>query len=382
MAKYCYVIILLTLVGSCKEKEVVKKEEIKSQPNILFIAIDDLRPELGTYGSDIAITPNIDALAADGLEFNNAYCQEAICSPSRASVMTGARPETLRVIENYSYFRDLNPDIKTLPQHLRAHGYETVYTGKIFHPGYTDEELSWSRKANPNSIPSKAPNTPGGFKLVENQELFRNNSAEMAKKYGKESLKSGLGRGPAYEFVDLPDNEYEDGYNTDLAIATLKEMVKEGNKPFFLGLGFLKPHLDWVAPKKYWDLYDEKKIKLAQETSSPKDGAAMGLHASFELRARANIPNAGEINENKQPNPEFCRCGAVDRNTVRRRLREIVRKHQERLVPGWDWAVIARWRAPQLTFAELEKDWLHVARRSGILRRDTPTSSPTDSTSK
>ena len=297
MAKYFYVIILLTLVGSCKEKEVVKKEEIKSQPNILFIAIDDLRPELGTYGSDIAITPNIDALAADGLQFNNAYCQEAICSPSRASVMTGARPETLRVIENYSYFRDLNPDIKTLPQHLRANGYETVYTGKIFHPGYTDEELSWSRKANPNSIPSKAPNTPGGFKLVENQELFRNNSAEMAKKYGKESLKSGLGRGPAYEFVDLPDNEYEDGYNTDLAIATLKEMVKEGNKPFFLGLGFLKPHLDWVAPKKYWDLYDEKKIKLAQETSSPKDGAAMGLHASFELRARANIPNAGEIND-------------------------------------------------------------------------------------
>ncbi|MBO0590153.1 sulfatase [Cellulophaga sp. E16_2] len=296
MTKYLKFFILLAIVSSCKENE-VKKEEIKKQPNILFIAIDDLRPELGAYGSDIAISPNIDALAADGLLFNNAYCQEAICSPSRASVMTGARPETLRVIENYSYFRDLNPDIETLPQHLRANGYETVYTGKIFHPGYTDAALSWSRKADPNSISTKAPRTPGGFKLVENQELYKSNSAEMAKKYGKESLKSGLGRGPAYEFVDLPDNEYEDGYNTDLAIATLKDMVKEGDKPFFLGLGFLKPHLDWVAPKKYWDLYDDKDIKLAKETTGPKDGAEMGLHASFELRARANIPNAGEISD-------------------------------------------------------------------------------------
>lgn len=296
MINYLKIFILLAILSSCKEQE-VKKDPIKKQPNILFIAIDDLRPELGAYGSDIAISPNIDALAADGLLFNNAYCQEAICSPSRASVMTGARPESLRVIENYSYFRDLNPNIKTLPQHLRANGYETVYTGKIFHPGYTDEALSWSRKADPSLIDAKPPRTPGGFKLKENQELYKNNSAEMVLKYGKESLKSGLGRGPAYEFVDLPDNDYEDGYNTDLAIATLKDMVKQGDKPFFLGLGFLKPHLDWVAPKKYWDLYDEKDIKLAKETAGPKDGAEMGLHASFELRARANIPNAGEIDD-------------------------------------------------------------------------------------
>jgi len=92
----------------------------KSKPNILFIAIDDLRPELGCYGSEIAITPNLDALAEQGLLFRRAYCQQAICSPSRASLMTGARPDTIKVIENYTYFRELNPDIVTLPQHFRA----------------------------------------------------------------------------------------------------------------------------------------------------------------------------------------------------------------------------------------------------------------------
>ena len=116
------------------------------KPNILFIAIDDLRPELGCYGSPIAITPNLDALAKDGLLFNRAYCQEAICAPSRASLLTGARPDTTGITHNYVKIRELNPDILTLPQHFIANGYETVYCGKIFHPGDTDEEHSWSRK--------------------------------------------------------------------------------------------------------------------------------------------------------------------------------------------------------------------------------------------
>ncbi len=111
------------------------------RPNVLFIAIDDLRPELGCYGSKVAVTPNLDRLARQGLRFRRAYCQEAICSPSRASLMTGARPDTIKVIENYTYFRDLNPDIVTLPQHFRAHGYETVYVGKIFHGKFTDDAV-------------------------------------------------------------------------------------------------------------------------------------------------------------------------------------------------------------------------------------------------
>ena len=107
------------------------------KPNILFIAIDDLRPELGCYGSDIAVSPNLDALAGDGLLFNRAYCQQAICSPSRASLMTGARPDTIRVVENTAYFRDLNPDIVTLPQHFIDHGYEEDW-GPLCYPRKPD----------------------------------------------------------------------------------------------------------------------------------------------------------------------------------------------------------------------------------------------------
>lgn len=289
-----YIVSLFIMTLGCKPK-LANIEPTKQRPNILFIAIDDLRPELGCYGSDMAISPNIDALAANGLLFNNAYCQEAICSPSRASLMTGARPESIQVIENFTYFREQNPDIITLPQHFWANGYETVYTGKIYHnKEFGDGKLSWSRK------PVEIDNPKGnfGFKLPENQKMQKENAAAMVAKYGENALRNGLGKGPAYEFADFSDNEYEDGHNTDLAIATMKDMLeKNPDKPFFLGLGMKKPHLDWVAPKKYWDLYDQEKIKLAEHEEAPKDGATMGLHASFELRARADIPKKGSIDK-------------------------------------------------------------------------------------
>ena len=289
-----YIVSLFIMTLGCKPK-LANIEPTKQRPNILFIAIDDLRPELGCYGSDMAISPNIDALAANGLLFNNAYCQEAICSPSRASLMTGARPESIQVIENFTYFREQNPDIITLPQHFWANGYETVYTGKIYHnKEFGDGKLSWSRK------PVEIDNPKGnfGFKLPKNQKMQKENAAAMVAKYGENALRNGLGKGPAYEFADFSDNEYEDGHNTDLAIATMKDMLeKNPDKPFFLGLGMKKPHLDWVAPKKYWDLYDQEKIKLAEHEEAPKDGATMGLHASFELRARADIPKKGSIDK-------------------------------------------------------------------------------------
>ncbi|TMM55765.1 sulfatase [Maribacter algarum] len=296
--QYSQQFLLIALVSlvflGCKNSTEQPKEEPAKKPNILFIAIDDLRPELGAYGSEIAITPNMDALAADGLLFNNAYCQEAICSPSRASIMTGARPETINVIENFTYFRDENPDIVTLPQHLWANGYETVYTGKIFHPGYTDEEKSWSRKPYSGPDVSPIPKRIRGYVLEENQEMFKKNREEVIAKYGKNAPRNGLGKGPSYEFADAPDHTYDDGHSTDLAIATMKEMAGE-DKPFFLGLGFKKPHLEWIAPKKYWDMYEGVDMQMTDLDQGPKDGAAMGLHASFELRARADIPNYGNI---------------------------------------------------------------------------------------
>jgi iduronate 2-sulfatase len=262
------------------------------KPNILFIGIDDLRPELGCYGSPIAITPHMDALAKDGLRFERAYCQEAICSPSRASLLSGTRPDTNGITHNYVEFRDLNPDLITLPQHFRQNGYETVYAGKIFHGKNRDEAKSWSRKLSGVKGPKPV---GGGYALEENRTRKSQNMKKMLAKYG-EAARRGLGNGPAYESADVEDTAYIDGYNTVRAIATMKQMAK-GDKPFFMGLGFSKPHLNWVSPKKYWDLYDRDKIPMATLTAPPENGATMGLHASFELRTRADIPKLGPLGD-------------------------------------------------------------------------------------
>lgn len=265
--------------------------QAQKKPNILFIAIDDLRPELGCYGSDIAITPNLDALAGIGLLFNSAYCQQAICAPSRASALTGFRPSTSGIIHNYIKIREKLPDVVTLPQYFKNNGYETAYYGKIFHQGDLDDSLSWTimpADANEEGI--------GGYALAENKKLAKENMARMVAKYGDQA-KFGLASGPAYECADVPDNTYSDGYNTDLAISTLNDLAKKAEIPFFLALGFHKPHLPWVAPKKYWDLYDPSKIKLTDQVNPPKNAAAMGLHASFELRTRSDMPKDGPIDD-------------------------------------------------------------------------------------
>jgi len=287
--KLLSVSLVLVLACSCQQKE-----EPKKKPNILFLAIDDLRPELGCYGSEIAISPNIDALAAQGLRFNHAYCQQAICSPSRASLMTGCRPETIGVIENFTDFRDVNPDIQTLPQYLMTQGYQAVCVGKIFHGKYNDPKHSWSRQpVNPEIERIK---TIGGYALPESQELLKKNKEGVIEKYGKNALDNGLGQGPVTECADVPDVTYEDGYAVINAIETMKDMLKQNpDKPFFLGLGFKKPHLSFIAPKKYWDMYNEDSIPLAQYTNAPEGGAAMGLHPSFELRSRMGVPKYGDI---------------------------------------------------------------------------------------
>lgn len=267
--------------------------DVKKRPNILFIAIDDLRPELGCYGSEVAISPNLDKLAGQGLLFNRAYCQEAICCPSRASLMCGARPDTIGIVENWTKFRDVNPNIVTLSQHFIANGYQAVQVGKIFHNAdHSDNEFSWNRKPAYDKVDLPKPSS--SYALAENKAIWQRNNELLEKQYGKGIAKTGLVQGPAYESADVPDQAYRDGYNADVAIATMKEIAAEG-KPFFMGLGFYKPHLDFIAPKKYWDLYDPADIPLAQQTTGPENGAAMGLHASFELRVRDGIPKSGRI---------------------------------------------------------------------------------------
>ncbi len=264
-----------------------------SRPNVLFIAIDDLRPELGCYGNKDIHSPNLDKLAKQGRCFLRAYCQEAICSPSRASLLTGSRPDTIGVIENRAYFRDLNPQIVTLPQHFITHGYTAVYSGKIFHGRMTDEQHSWNHKPNRKGL--TRPTTPGGNALPGNQRIYAENKDRMVTLYGERSSR-GLIHGPAFEAAQVEDDGYVDGYNTSVAIQTLDELVQQ-DKPWFLALGFSRPHLPFHAPKRYFDLYNPEEIQLTKFSEPPQDGASMGLHASFELRTRHDIPKSGPINK-------------------------------------------------------------------------------------
>lgn len=265
----------------------------QAKPHVLFISIDDLRPTLSSYGHELAQTPNLDALAHRGILFTRAYAQQAICGPSRASILTGLRPDTLGVTHNYVKFRDQLADVVTLPQHFMNSGYVAAHVGKIFHHGDKDEELSWNWEPAYDRLPEDL-SEPTRYANPENTRLQEQNRAEMFARYG-EQAKFGLGSGPAFEGEAVPDNRYMDGYNTDLAIATLAALKEGTDRPIFFGFGLDKPHLPWNAPQKYWDLYERADIERSNQTTGPAGGGAMGLHASFELRTFSNVPNEGEF---------------------------------------------------------------------------------------
>jgi arylsulfatase A-like enzyme len=259
--------------------------EARSQPaprrlNVLFIAVDDLRPQLGCYGSSEIRTPRIDALARRGTVFTRAYCQQAVCSPSRTSLLTGRRPDTTRIYNLVDHFRQNLPEVVTLPQWFKQHGYHAQGLGKIYHGGL-DDPPSWSVP----SWPSRA--QPASPAAATQQARDRQRERQQARRRN---------RGPSWRAPDVADSDLFDGQLADRAIETLQE-VKD--RPFFLAVGFHKPHLPFVAPKKYFDLYPPEKIRLPRNPFPPKEAPRMALHNSGELRSYSDIPEAGPISDEK-----------------------------------------------------------------------------------
>ena len=261
------------------------------RPNVVFIAVDDLRPELGVYGKDYIKSPNIDRIGKEGLTFNRAYVQQAVCSPSRTSVMTGARPDTTKVWDLVTHFRKAAPDIVTLGQHFKNNGYFVQGMGKIFHGGY-DDAPTWS-------VPWQTPSAVK-YALPENvaldERLNQLKATDKPKRNASEPLTADGGpssgvnmRGPAYEGADVPDNTFTDGKVAELATQTLREMSKK-KEPFFLAIGFVKPHLPFVSPKKYWDMYDPAKIALAHNPFRPIGAPDYAVMYGGELRNYHGIP--------------------------------------------------------------------------------------------
>ncbi|MDA0350306.1 MAG: sulfatase [Verrucomicrobia bacterium] len=219
-------------------------------PNVLFIAVDDLRVELGCYGSKHVISPNIDKLAGQGTLFERAYCQQTVCNPSRASLLTGLRPDTLRVWDLFTHFRQNHPDVVTLPQLFKQNGYHSQGVGKVFHNWRQDD---WKGDAVSWSVPEFMHYNTHNH---DTPQIEGEAPADMA---------SGF---DGIECRDVPDDAYYDGRIADKAVETLRVLHKS-KKSFFLAVGFWKPHIPFNAPKKYWDLYDRDSIPIPEHLDPP-----------------------------------------------------------------------------------------------------------------
>ena len=247
------------------------------RPNVLFIAVDDLRPELACYGEQHIHSPHIDRLAKSGTLFERAYCMVPTCGASRASLMTGIRPNAKRFVNYLAWAEKDAPGITTLNSHFKNNGYRTTSLGKIFHHP-ADNSQGWSQ-------PAWRPRGVARYQLPGNARRH-----EEGQKLPRPK------RGPAWESADVPDNSYADGVLAERAVAELGRL-KNNEEPFFLAVGFFKPHLPFVAPQKYWDLYDHADIQLPANYHVPQAAPKESIHSSGELRAYADIPAKGPVSE-------------------------------------------------------------------------------------
>ncbi len=249
--------------------------------NVLFIIVDDLRPQLKCYGMKQMLTPNIDRLASEGVLFERAYCQQAVCAPSRASVLSGCRPDTTKIYDLDHPLRKMMPDVLTLPQHFKQQGYVTMSLGKVYH--HADDDLqAWTDK------PWRAPDGYPGYRLDENRETM-----EKLREKAPPGKRMNVRAGPT-EAADVVDNVYPDGAAADEAISLF---ASNRDKPFFMALGFIRPHLPFACPKKYWDLYDPANIDLADNPYKPKDCPDLALTNWAELRSYVGIPKTGPLSD-------------------------------------------------------------------------------------
>ncbi|MEI9808029.1 MAG: sulfatase [Bacteroidota bacterium] len=252
--------------------------------NVLFIAVDGLRPSaLSCFGNSYAVTPNTALLAKKSVIFENAFCQQASCAPSRASLMTGLRPDTLKINSGNVHFRSVVPTVVTMPQLFKQNGYYTRAIGLVSHahPAQPDD-VSWSVPEQLLDIPKR-----DEYLLPSNRVRGFINRME---------------KGTATEGAEAPDNAYQDGQVAQLAIETLSQ--NKGN-PFFIAVGFKRPHLPYTVPKKYWDIYDRKTIPVPADTAFPNctpEQAALRYAWSDddgEMRAYTDMPKKGPLSPEK-----------------------------------------------------------------------------------
>ncbi|WP_460544533.1 sulfatase [Echinicola sediminis] len=256
------------LFVNCTKKN-AKSTNTTKKPNILFIAVDDLRPELNFYGSQNISSPNLDKFASESLVFTRAYCNIPVCGASRASLLTGTRPTRYRFIDARTR-KDLDyPEAESLPAVLKKNGYLTISNGKIYHHN-NDDEQAWDQIWFPKGN-------------IRDYQLQKNIT-----------LTEETGYGHPTESADVSDDVYFDGKIANKGIENLRKL-KGSKTPFFLALGFMKPHLPFNAPKKYWDLYDPMEIKLPINYHQPASTPSLAFHNFGELRKYSQVPKNGQL---------------------------------------------------------------------------------------
>lgn len=269
----------------------------EGRPNVLFISVDDLKPELGVYGSELAKTPHMDRLAKQGAVMLNNHCQQAICAPSRMSMFTGLRPDQTKVWDLRTKLLEANPKAVTMQEHFKNNGYTTAGAGKIMHGAKNDHPRSWSipftsKKNLPYAEGFSVPAHDNAFYQGEKeQKVYAQMKAEKIKDWRvRMKYMAKNDAMPSTEMLDIPDAAYADGAMTIWAMDLLDQFKKSG-EPFFLTVGYMKPHLPFVAPKKYWDLYDREKFPLAEFAEHAKDSPDFAYHKFGELRSYSDIPS-------------------------------------------------------------------------------------------
>ncbi len=265
----------------------------EQRPNVLLILVDDLKPLSGSYGDALARTPSIDRLAARGVQFDLAYCNQAVCAPSRFNLMLGSRSTSTGLYGLGNNLRQVLPDAVTLPQHFARHGYRTESLGKVFHVGHGnlgDPDSFGVPHFKDKVIEYALPESTGG-KVTREEALFGNIKSDVPTKQ--------LHRGAAWEAPVLPDETYADGRVARETVNRLRTAKARGT-PFFLAVGFARPHLPFTVPKKYWDLYDPAKFQLARHTTLPTGAPTYAVKGIGELNQYDPIPDAPPVSPDLQ----------------------------------------------------------------------------------
>lgn len=264
---------------------------VAAPPNVLLILVDDLKPALGCYGDPVARTPAMDRLAASALRFERAYANQAVCAPSRYNLLTGMRSTTSGLYSLSGSLRARWPQAVTLPQYFAQHGYVTHSLGKVFHVGHGNPGDDGSFTVPPGHdkvIEYAVQERPQGL-LTREEALFQNQPAVVGVR--------PLPRGPAWEELDLPDEAYADGRVASEAIRRLEAWKAHPDRPLFLAVGFVRPHLPFCAPKKYWDLYEPGRLPMPEVTTPPEGAPQVALKRGGEIAQYTPIPESGQIDE-------------------------------------------------------------------------------------